>query len=96
MSKIPLSVAAVVGGLLSIVALISAGSRWPSVDTFGRMTSGSKQLDFILGVHVNTIVALCLVCQLLGFLCIALFVCVWRLSKDVEKLKNSSAGFLKG
>ena len=83
MNKIPLSVAAIIGGLLSIVALIAAGSHWPTVDTFGRMTSGSKQLDFILGVHVDTIVALCLACQLLGFLCTALFVCVWRLSKDV-------------
>jgi hypothetical protein len=83
MNKIPLSILAVVGGLLSIVATIGAGSRWSTVNTFGRMTSGSKQLDFILGVHVNTIVALCLTCQLLGFLCIVLFVCVWRLSKDV-------------
>jgi hypothetical protein len=95
MNKIPLSIVAVVGGLLSIVACIGAGSRWPTVSTFGRITSGSKQLDFILGVHVNTIVALCFACQLLGFLCFVLFVCVWRLSKDVEKLKNSSAAFLQ-
>jgi hypothetical protein len=44
---------------------------------------------------VNTIVALCVACQILGFLCLALFVCVWRLNKDVEKLKNSSAAFLQ-
>jgi hypothetical protein len=94
MLKPPLSIVAVVGGLLSGVAFIAAASHGPGVNTFGRMTSGSKQIDFILGVHVNAIVALCFACWLLSFLCIVLFICVWRLSKDVEKLKNCSAAVL--